>query len=106
MTLPAGENTANFSAVFANHTATRKTRTHEPNTYLLDSAATSEIELTHLRRFSEVILRYLPIGVVVIDNSYRILIINGNARRILGIRDLGSEQDFLHAVRGLPYTES
>jgi two-component system CheB/CheR fusion protein len=48
-------------------------------------------------------LRYLPIGVVVIDNTYRILTVNESARRILGIRELGSEQDFLHAVRGLPY---
>ena len=42
---------------------------------------------------------------MIIDRSYRILAINAAARRLLSIRDLAYEQDFLHAVRGLPYHE-
>ena len=44
-------------------------------------------------------------GVVVIDRNYRILSVNGFARRLLGIRDIANDQDFLHAVRGLPYAQ-
>lgn len=60
---------------------------------------------TQLRRFNEWILRFLSMGVVVINRSYHITLINTAARRILGIRDLGQEQDFLHSVRGLPYNQ-
>lgn len=62
-----------------------------------------DLELTHLRRFNEVMLRHLPVGVVVIDRSYRIVTTNSAARRLLSIRDITAEQDFLHTVRGLPY---
>src|SRR5215510_14919067 len=65
----------------------------------------TEIELTELRRFNELIFRFLPIGLVVIDRSYRILTANGVARRLLSFRDLAHDQDFLHTVRGLPYSE-
>jgi two-component system CheB/CheR fusion protein len=63
------------------------------------------IELGQLRRFNELLLRFLPIGVAVIDRSYHVITANGAARRLLGLRDISSEQDFLHAVRGIPYTE-
>jgi two-component system CheB/CheR fusion protein len=49
------------------------------------------------------VLRFLPLGVVVINRGYRIVTVNGVARRLLGIRDAGHDQDFLHTVRGLPY---
>ncbi len=62
------------------------------------------LELRQLRHFNELLLRFLPIGVVVIDRSYRVLTANGAARRLLGLRDMGNEQDFLHAVRGIPYS--
>ncbi len=65
----------------------------------------SEVELGQLRRLNEWVLRFLPHGVVVIDRTYRILTINGTARRLLGIREAGVDQDFLHSVRGLPYEE-
>ena len=55
------------------------------------------------RRFNELMLRFLPIGVVVIDRHYRVLTTNGSARRLLGLRDITGEQDFLHTVRGIPY---
>ncbi len=64
------------------------------------------LELGQLRRFNELLLRFLPVGVVVIDRSYRILTANGAARRLLGLRDVALEQDFLHAVRGIPYQDS
>lgn len=60
-------------------------------------------ELGQLRRFNELLLRFLPIGVIVIDRSYRIMTANGSARRLLGLRETGTEQDFLHSVRGIPY---
>lgn len=62
------------------------------------------IELGQLRRLNELLLRFLPTGVVVIDRSYRVLTANSTARRLLGLRDIAIEQDFLHAVRGIPYT--
>jgi two-component system, chemotaxis family, CheB/CheR fusion protein len=61
------------------------------------------LELHYLRRLNELVLRYLPLGVVVLDRSYRILSLNATARRVLNIREPVTEQDFLHAVRALPY---
>ncbi|HYW71917.1 MAG TPA: CheR family methyltransferase [Pyrinomonadaceae bacterium] len=60
-------------------------------------------DITPLRRINEVMFRYLPIGIVVIDRGYRIVTINAAARRLLSIRDITTEQDFLHNARGLPY---
>jgi two-component system CheB/CheR fusion protein len=62
-----------------------------------------EIDLAELRRYNELIFRFLPSGVVIIDCNYRILTANGNARRMLTFRDLAHDQDFLHTVRILPY---
>jgi chemotaxis methyl-accepting protein methylase/signal transduction histidine kinase len=64
------------------------------------------LEIGPLHRFNELLLRFLPIGVVVIDRTYRILTANGAARRLLGLRHVAAEQDFLHAVRGIPYYET
>ncbi len=61
-------------------------------------------DFTHFRRVNEIMLRFLPIGVVVIDRHYRVLTTNSSARRLLGLRDVATDQDFLHAVRGIPYT--
>jgi two-component system CheB/CheR fusion protein len=58
-----------------------------------------------LRKTGEVILRNLPVGVCLIDRSYRILNMNPTARRLLGVHDAATDQDFLHTVRGLPYVE-
>jgi len=69
-----------------------------------DEQPPAPIELGQLRRLNELLLRFLPMGVVVIDRSYHVVTANGTARRLLGLRDLGNEQDFLHAVRGIPYT--
>jgi signal transduction histidine kinase len=62
-----------------------------------------EIDLVELRRYNELIFRFLPSGIVIIDRNYRILTANGNARRMLTFRDLAHDQDFLHTVRILPY---
>lgn len=65
----------------------------------------AEIEIGHLRRINETLLRSTHVAIVVIDRSYRILTINAPARRLLGVHDLAYDQDFLHTVRGLPYQE-
>lgn len=67
--------------------------------------AAADTEVAHLRRINETMLRYLTAGVVIIDRNYRIITINASARRLLGIRDLAYDQDFLHTVRGMPYQD-
>ncbi|HEY0606773.1 MAG TPA: ATP-binding protein [Herpetosiphonaceae bacterium] len=62
-------------------------------------------DLALLRRVNELLLRFLPVGVVVIDRAYHVVTMNTAARRLLGLRDASNEQDFLHAVRGIPYAE-
>jgi two-component system CheB/CheR fusion protein len=62
-------------------------------------------EEADLRRVTEVLLRSLPTGICLIDRNYRIISINANARRLLGVRDPAMDRDFLHTVRGLPYAE-
>ncbi len=42
-------------------------------------AAQPPIEIGQLRRLNELLLRFLPIGVAVIDRSYHILTANGSA---------------------------
>jgi two-component system CheB/CheR fusion protein len=61
------------------------------------------LDVLNLRRMNELILRYLAAGVVLVDRSYRILSLNATARRLLGVREVVTEQDFLHSVRALPY---
>jgi two-component system, chemotaxis family, CheB/CheR fusion protein len=83
--------------------------TSRPNTLTVKQipereALSTQLELGQLRRLNELLLRFLPTGVVVIDRSYRVLTANSTARRLLGLREVGTEQDFLHAVRGIPYT--
>ncbi|KAB8145548.1 PAS domain-containing protein [Chloroflexia bacterium SDU3-3] len=63
------------------------------------------MDVAQLRRLNETLLRFLPLGITLIDRTYRIITINGPARRLLGIRDSGNDQDFLHTARGLPYTQ-
>jgi len=81
----------------------RQTRTAVPVSNELSSP---EIEVTHLRRVNETMLRCTNAAVVIIDRSYRIVTINAAARRLLGVRDMAYDQDFLHTVRGLPYQEA
>lgn len=73
-----------------------------PNPHELPPA---EIEVAQLRRINETMLRYTNSAIVIIDHNYRILTINAAARRLLGVRDIAYDQDFLHTVRGLPYQE-
>src|SRR5262245_4796153 len=67
--------------------------------------AEREPDLATIRRLNEILLRFIGVGVILIDANYRILTINSIARRILGVRDVGNDQDFLHTVRDLPYGE-
>lgn len=64
-----------------------------------------EVDFAHLRRVNETMLRCTTAAVVIIDRSYRILTINAAARRMMGVREMAYDQDFLHTVRGLPYQE-
>src|SRR5689334_17065307 len=64
-----------------------------------------DLDVAQLRRVNETMLRYTNVAVVIIDRQYRILTINAAARRLLGVRDVAYDQDFLHTVRGLPYQE-
>jgi two-component system, chemotaxis family, CheB/CheR fusion protein len=59
----------------------------------------AELDINQLRRLNETMLRHTNAAVVIIDRHYRILTINAAARRLLGIRDLAYDQDFLHTVR-------
>ena len=65
----------------------------------------TELEIQQLRRINETMLRYTNVAVVLIDRQYRILTINATARRLLGVREVAYDQDFLHTVRGIPYQE-
>jgi two-component system CheB/CheR fusion protein len=76
--------------------------THIPNPLDVTHA---ETDTAQLRRINETMLRYTTVAVVIIDPNYRILTINAAARRLLGVRDLAYDQDFLHTVRGMPYQE-
>jgi len=62
------------------------------------------IALSDLRRFNDLILRAMPVGLVVIDRGYRMVASNPTARRLLQLREQAGD-DFLHAARGLPYNE-
>jgi two-component system CheB/CheR fusion protein len=68
-------------------------------------AADAAMDVAHLRRFNEQILRSMPVGLVVIDRAYRMITSNPAARRLLQIHDHAAEPDFLHAVRGIPYND-
>ncbi len=77
------------------------------NTNIFDSnqdPSSLVAEAGQIRRFNELLLRVLPVGIVIIDRNYHILTANGVARRLLSLRDMSVDQDFLHAVRGIPYT--
>lgn len=65
----------------------------------------AEVEIAQLRRINETMLRHTNMAIVIIDRMYRIMTINAAARRLLGVRDIAYDQDFLHTVRGLPYQE-
>jgi two-component system CheB/CheR fusion protein len=72
---------------------------------VVEQSMNSLNDVTQLRRFNEMLLRFLPVGVVVIDRSYRLITANAAARRLLSLHELNNEQDFLHGVRGIPYSE-
>ncbi|HEV2666752.1 MAG TPA: CheR family methyltransferase, partial [Blastocatellia bacterium] len=83
----------------------RSVKVTEKEAHAQEAYPEFEIDLGELRRYNELIFRFFPSGVVIIDRHYRILTANGNARRMLTFRDLGHDQDFLHTVRTLPYNK-
>ena len=66
--------------------------------------AEEPMALAELRKFNELVLRAMPVGLVVIDRNYRMVTTNPTARRLLQLREHAGD-DFLHAARGLPYNE-
>jgi len=96
--------TARHIAPSANGPRETRPRTSVPGANVYEPV-TPETDIAQLRRVNEIMLRYLTAGVVIIDRSYRIMTINAAARRLLGIRDLAYDQDFLHTVRGMPYQD-
>ncbi len=106
--LPLGRR-QHFTDINMPHLAGPHTKRYNKSMSKLDAEqepSTSSLEISQLRRFNEVIMRFLPVGVVVIDRTYRIVTANGTARRLLGLREVGVDQDFLHAVRGVPYHQT
>jgi two-component system CheB/CheR fusion protein len=70
----------------------------------LPPVAEDSMAVSDLRRFNDLILRAMPVGLIVIDRTYRMVTSNPTARRLLQLREHAGE-DFLHAARGLPYNE-
>ena len=64
-----------------------------------------DADIAQLRRVNETILRSLTSGVVIIDRNYRIMTINAAARRMLAVRDIAYDHDFLHTAKGMPYLD-
>ena len=92
----------------SNHQPRREARRRSTVTPLLPNAmelTRAETEIAQLRRINETMLRYTNVAIVIIDRMYRIMTINASARRLLGVRDIAYDQDFLHTVRGLPYQD-
>jgi two-component system CheB/CheR fusion protein len=94
----------NFTAASSLLRESRR-RTLPPAIVASHDLTLAETEITQLRRVNETMLRYTNVAVVIIDRQYRILTINAAARRLLAVRDIAYDQDFLHTVRGLPYQE-
>ncbi len=67
-------------------------------------APAEPLAVSDLRKFNDLLLRAMPVGLVVIDRGYRMVTTNPAARRLLQLREQAGE-DFLHAARGLPYNE-
>ncbi|HZM48924.1 MAG TPA: CheR family methyltransferase [Vicinamibacteria bacterium] len=66
--------------------------------------ADEPMAIAELRKFNELVLRAMPVGLVVIDRNYHMVTSNPTARRLLQLREHPGD-DFLHAARGLPYNE-
>jgi two-component system CheB/CheR fusion protein len=95
------------AVVRASRNALHEPRRFHPITAIPSSTdlTSPEVEVTHLRRINETVLRHTNIAIVIIDRSYHIVTINASARRLLGVLEMAYDHDFLHSVRGLPYQE-
>lgn len=97
----------------ATSTRTRENNMREPRRQMMRGPVLTnamdlteaEMDVTQLRRINETILRYTDVAFVIIDRAYRIVTTNAAARRLLAIRDIAYDQDFLHTVSGLPYRD-
>lgn len=68
-------------------------------------AALPSFDLGQLRRYHEVLFRTFPIGIIVIDDGYHIVTANDLCRRLLRLPATLVEEDLLHVVPGLPYSQ-
>ena len=102
--LPGGRRLAQQGAILAASSAERAAG-RAPAERAAGAEPAAEAEIAQLRRLNEVLLRFTPVGMIVVDRHYRILTINHAGRRLLGIRETAPDQDFLHAVRGLNYED-
>ena len=82
-----------------------------PTSTLPQRAKEQSIILSHtldpelFQRYNELLVRTLPIGLVTIDHNYHILTANSTAHRLLQLPHTLNEQDFLHAVPGMQYSQ-
>jgi two-component system CheB/CheR fusion protein len=106
-----GEPSAQFPEVFAFKMPRFHGRSSQPPPSIAakqpigQQVALPAFEVGQLRGFNELLFRSLPIGILVIDRSYRIVTANGISRQLLRLSATASEQDFFHAVPGIPYRE-
>ncbi len=103
LSFPAHPNTQTRTALDGARTTQDLATLRVPAGY---DATPADTEVVLLRRLNETLLRFLTVGAVIIDRNYRIITINTAARRLLGIRDLAYDQDFLHTVKGMPYRDA
>jgi len=100
--LPTPQRMATTAALIASRTSNGgSSSSHEESM----PEVAGPIDFASLRRVNELMLRHIPVATAVIDRTYRIISVNPAARRLLGIRDHSTDQDFLHSARGLPYQE-
>lgn len=72
------------------------------------SIATTRLERDRRRlsvEHAEWVINELPIGIVVVDGTYKTLRINVEARELLGIHGPALGDDFIHLAEALPATE-
>ncbi len=89
-------------------TRTARARPHrDPEAPLAAAIRSTRRDLlasTDSNEAAEALLLDLSLGIVVVDPRYYITRINTAARRILGIRGLAFDQDFIHLAESLPPT--
>ena len=79
-----------------------RSRASMEQTLLHAEEATSEARFQGDR--AEEVVRRLPVGVVIVNRSYDLEVINGEARELLGVHGLALGQDLIHLAQRIPST--